>query len=164
MRISLMLVTVCAALSAGCEIPLAGFTCSVTGDRQASIATSGVTEIRVITGAGSLEIEGQANLGEVRASGTACASSQTRLDEVQLLTRRDGDVVVVETVTKHGRLDVSLAVPAALSLVVEDTSGSILVSDVSALDLDDGSGEIARRRWSQAGRWLDEVQRLVPVP
>ena len=102
MRFSLIVIAVCAVLSAGCEIPLAGFTCFVTGDRQASMATSGVTEIRVIARAGSLEIAGHPNLGEVRASGTACANSQAHLDDVQLLTRRDGDIVVVETVTEQG--------------------------------------------------------------
>ncbi len=142
MRFSLIVIAVCAVLSAGCEIPLAGFTCFVTGDRQASMATSGVTEIRVIARAGSLEIAGHPNLGEVRASGTACANSQAHLDDVQLLTRRDGDIVVVETVTEQGRLDLSLEVPAALPLVVEDASGSTVVSDVAALDLDDRSGSI----------------------
>tara|TARA_Y100000294_G_scaffold35733_2_gene31289 strand:- start:72 stop:653 length:582 start_codon:yes stop_codon:yes gene_type:complete len=110
------------------------------------MATSGVTEIRVIARAGSLEIAGHPNLGEVRASGTACANSQARLNDVQLLTRRDGDIVVVETVTEQGRLDVSLEVPAGLPLVVDDASGSTVVSDVAALELDDGSGSIRIER------------------
>ena len=142
MRVNLMVISACAVLSAGCEIALAGFDCSMTDDRQATVATPGATEIRVIARAGSLEIVGRPNLGEVRASGTACADSQAHLDKVALLTRRDGDAVVVETVTEHGRLDVRLEVPDSLPLVVVDTNGSAVITDVAALDLKDGSGSV----------------------
>ena len=141
MRSPHIVITVCAALSTGC-VSFAGFECSETDDRQAAIDTSGATEIRVIAQAGSLTITGHRDRDEVRASGTACATSQARLDDVELLTRRDGDVVVIETVTARGRLDLNLEVPDTLPLVVEDSSGSVRISDVEALSLTDGSGSI----------------------
>ncbi len=142
MRHSLAVVTACAALSTACHGSFAGFDCSRSDDRQATIDTSGASEIRVITEAGSLKITGHEDRGEVRASGTACASSRSRLEAIELLTRRDGDTVVIETVTARGRLDLTLEVPAHLPVVVEDTSGSIAISEVAALSLDDGSGSI----------------------
>ena len=142
MRIHFIVIGLCAVLSAGCDIALARFDCSVTDDRQAALATPGATAIRVIARAGSLEIVGRSDLAEVRASGTACADTQARLDEVELLTRRDGDAVVVETVTEHGRLDLRLEVPHSLPLVVEDTSGLAVITDVAALHLTDGSGSL----------------------
>ena len=73
--------------------------------------TAGASQIRVLAQAGALDIVGRANLVEVRASGTACARSQARLDKVELLTRREGDEVVVETRTAHGRLDLLIGAP-----------------------------------------------------
>jgi len=143
MRHALAVVTACAALSTACDGSFAGFDCSRSDDRQATIDTSGASEIRVIAEAGSLKITGHDDRGEVRASGTACASSRSRLEAIELLTRRDGDVVVIETVTARGRLDLNLEVPDALPLVVEDGSGSVLISDVEALSLTDRSGSIA---------------------
>ncbi len=141
MRIPLIVITVCAALSSAC-VGLNGFDCSETDDRQATIDTSRATEIRVVAQAGSLTTTGHQDRDEVRAPGTARAPRRARLDDVELLTRRDGDAVVIETVTARGRLDLSLEVPSTLPLVVEDTSGSVRISDVEALSLDDGSGSI----------------------
>lgn len=142
MRVSIIMFALCAAASSGCHIVHVGFNCEVTGDRQATMATSGVTEIRVMMGAGSLEIVGGPNLGEIRASGTACADTQAHLDEVELLTSRDGDAVVVESAAPHGQLDLILEVPESLPLVVKDASGSTVISNVAALDLEDGSGSV----------------------
>ena len=81
-----------------------------------------------------------------RASGTACAGSQARVDEVVLLTRREGDDVVVETHTEHGRLDLRLELPDSLPVVVDDSSGSVHIADVAAVALDDGSGSVQVER------------------
>lgn len=118
MRHALIVVTVCAGLSTACDGSFAGFDCSRSDDRQATIDTSGASEIRVIAEAGSLKITGHEDRGDVRAFGTACASSRRRLDDVELLVRLDGDAVVIETVTARGRLDLTVEVPAHLPLVV----------------------------------------------
>ena len=147
MRLHAFTIMLCAVLSSGCELALSGFAdCSYTAEREATISTAGASRIRVLAQAGSLDIVGRANLAEVRASGTACAGSQARVDEVVLLTRREGDDVVVETRTEHGRLDLRVELPASLPVVVDDSSGSVHIADVAEVTLDDNFGSVRIER------------------
>ncbi len=92
MRLYALTIMLCAVMSSGCHLELSHFVdCSYTAEREATISTTGASQIRVLAQAGSLDIVGRANLAEVRASGTACARSQAQVDDVELLTRREGD-------------------------------------------------------------------------
>ena len=68
-----------------------------TAPRQASASAAGARRILVAAGAGSLRIEGKRGLTEVRARGTAFASSRGLLDEIRLVASRRGDVVELRT-------------------------------------------------------------------
>ena len=164
MRSPHIVITVCAALSTAC-VGFNGFDCSETDDRQAAIDTSGATEIRVIAQAGSLTITGHRDRDEVRASGTACATSRARLDDVELLTRRDGDVVVIETVTARGRLDLNLEVPDTLPLVVEDSSGSVRISSGSRRSQETSGSRTGPVLWTSSRSGApSRSRRMAPAP
>jgi hypothetical protein len=127
--------------------------CRYTAPRDAEIATDGASRIRIVAGAGSLRIDGRPGAERVSATGTACASRQDLLDDVELITRRSGDEIVVETRFPEGRwseqmrLDLVVEVPDSLPLDVHDTSGSTEVRKVGSLRLEDGSGSI----------WIEDV-------
>ena len=147
MRLHVFTIMLCAGISTGCERGLSGFAdCSYAAEREATISTAGASQIRILAQAGSLNIIGRANLTEVRASGTACANSQAHVDEVELVTRREGDDIVVETLTAHGRLNLLVELPHSLPVVVDDSSGSAHIADVASVTLDDGSGSVRIER------------------
>jgi hypothetical protein len=104
--------------------------------------------LRAETGAGSLEVRGVAGLRQARVTGTACASSSSLLGEISVTMKRDGARVVVETdfpdMNNNGeaRIDLVIEVPAGAHADIKDGSGSMEVSGVGDLDIDDGSGEL----------------------
>lgn len=144
----LLPVTACGAIG---ENPLGG-PCDVRGQRGAEVEAGDAEVVRVTVGAGSLEVRGRDDLDRVRVAGEACASSGELLEGIGLEARRDGNRVVVESrmpetsLGEQARLDLVLEVPAALVAEIHDGSGSITVSDLAGLRIDDGSGslEVAR--------------------
>ena len=123
-----------------------------TAPREASASTAGARRILVNAGAGSLRIEGKRGLTEVRARGTAYASSRGLLGEIRLVATRRGDVVELRTDIPehrggdwddyHAGIDLVVEVPDSLALDVEDGSGSLEIRNVGTLEVRDGSGEM----------------------
>lgn len=123
--------------------------CRFTAPRDAAIDLDGARAVRVLAGAGSLRIDGRPGLTRVTATGTACASREGLLDDVELVARRAGGDVVIEARFPEARgwsaqmrLDLVIEVPDSLPLEVDDSSGSVEIADVASLRLEDGSGSI----------------------
>ena len=55
--------------------------CKYSADREAIVAADGVSRVEIDAGAGFLKVRGAAGLEEIRASGEACSSKESRLDE-----------------------------------------------------------------------------------
>lgn len=120
-----------------------------TAERSATISTARASRIGIQARAGSLRIVGRSGLDEVRAHGTARASSRDVLESVRLRADRSGSAVtiVVETPERlrdddWAALDLVVEVPGDLPLTVEDGSGDVEIRDVGALELHDGSGGV----------------------
>lgn len=128
------------ALLVGCGV----VTCDDTADRSTNVAAEGINTVRIIAEAGSLDVEGQLNLTEVEAKGTACARSSNDLDDIQFEVTTSGSELVVEARTPGGnsRFDVTITVPDSVLVEIEDGSGSVDVRDVAGLQIDDGSGDV----------------------
>lgn len=124
--------------------------CRFSAERNATLSASGVQLARIGARAGSLRIEGQAGLQEIRVRGTACASSRQLLEALRLDTGRDGGEarVLVEMPDMDGpgdqyaSLDLVIEVPETLGLHVTDSSGDLTIRDVGGLTVEDSSGEI----------------------
>ncbi len=121
--------------------------CLHEAPRDASIAVDGATKVRVVAGAGSLNVVGKAEMSAVEAHGTACAEKESQLDSIRLIAERRGDTLWIEsvfddTLMNSGNRSLSFTVdlPDSLPLEVTDGSGSLKISDVAALRLVDGSG------------------------
>lgn len=127
----------------------------VTAPRSGVASATGATTVRILARAGYLHIQGRAGLGEVRAQGTARASSNDVLKQVQLVVKRTGDVVEVTVVTPDqdhrsffnfnnysASLNLTVEVPSNLALDVTDGSGDTIIRGTGPLKFGDGSGDM----------------------
>lgn len=121
--------------------------CLHEAPRDASIAVDGATNVRIVAGAGSLDIVGKAGMSAVEAHGTACAAKESQLDGIRLIAERRGDTLWIESVFEEGLsfgnrgLSFTVELPDSLPLDVKDGSGALKISNVAALRLVDGSGQ-----------------------
>ena len=120
--------------------------------RDARELSAPATEtLEVESGAGAVEIEGDAELGEIRVSAILCASSQELLDglDVSLANGR------LETRypawrsrifnfggNRYASISLGVRVPAGTAVELEDKSGSAAISNVAGARVDDGSGSL----------------------
>lgn len=126
--------------------------CRHEAQRSANIDAGGARLLTVKAGAGSLRIEGKAGSNRVVIRGRACASDAGLLDEIELRADRRGSDVVVEamqrdrgwsfTGNRYASLDLVIEVPARMAAEIADGSGSIDISNLGAVSITDGSGEI----------------------
>lgn len=126
--------------------------CRHEAQRTANVDAGGARLLTVKAGAGSLRIEGKAGTNRVVIRGRACASDAGLLDEIELRADRRGGDVVVEamqrdrgwsfTGNRYASLDLVIEVPARIAAEIADGSGSIDISNLGAVSITDGSGEI----------------------
>jgi len=127
-------------LLVGCDV----LTCDETAQRSASAASEGISTVRIISEAGDLDVQGQPNLTEVDAEGTACASNTSDLDDIQFEVSTSGSEMVIEARTSGGntQFDVMVTVPDSVVVEIEDGSGDVDVGDVAGVRITDGSGDV----------------------
>jgi len=141
---------------------LAGLTGPAAADysetRELSVDATGADEFELVTGAGSLIVEGVAGLDavevEARIVVDVMRDSKGRKmieDHAVLELDRKGDKIRLTADFENGmwgwgsggRIDVVVRAPAVLALSIEDGSGSLRVSNFDAdVAIDDGSGSI----------------------
>lgn len=115
--------------------------------RTLSLSTSGIDELKADTGAGSLEIIGEAGRTSIDVTAEIYFHDA---DEIQLSLEQDGDDA--ELVADFNRssyrgdspyINLVVRVPAELEVEVNDGSGSIVMRDIAGdIDIEDGSGSI----------------------
>ena len=127
--------------------------CRHEAQRSANIELEGARLIAVHAGSGSLKVEGKPGLNRVVVRGRACASSASLLEQIRLETRRESGEIVIDANIREGRgwnfrdneyarLDVVIEVPARMAMHIDDGSGNIDLSNIGAVRINDGSGEI----------------------
>src|SRR6476659_5085270 len=122
--------------------------CSFTEKRNVAAPAAGVSRIVIIGRAGYLHINGRRGAGEVRATGTACASSRDILSDTKLTLSRSGSELRIEAETpdntgifSSAKLDFDVTVPDNVALRVEDGSGDLTIDNAGSVDIaSDGSG------------------------
>jgi hypothetical protein len=123
-----------------------------------TLPAEGLKTLEVRAGAGTLKVTGHDGPAaiEVRAEIVAKGVDDEDLDaflkdRVELTLEKKGDrAVLVGRVRERFRIfdlesaviNLTVSVPKALALDVEDGSGSLVIEDVAALRLDDGSGSV----------------------
>ena len=122
--------------------------CEFQDIRELSGPAAGTLAVK--SGAGAVEIRGESGLEEFRVVATLCASDQERLDGLSVsLEGGRLDTRYPKQRWGWGRNYASIAltvrVPAATAIELEDGSGSVKVSDVGGVSVDDGSGSLEIR-------------------
>jgi len=128
--------------------------CKLRADRAAGIDAKGVEKVIIRGGAGDMKVVGRGNAVRIEARGTACAGKQEMLDATQISVRREGNVVYVETTlpqdddswswgnNDYAYIDIGIALPASIPVDATDSSGDATFEDLSALTLQDSSGDL----------------------
>jgi hypothetical protein len=124
--------------------------------QRESVPAAALTAARLETGAGSLTVTGRNGAAtvevtaEYRASVRSESEAQRILDNLKLTVEVRGDTLYLKTEQirswdwgDSGRIDLTITMPATLTLDIDDGSGSIEVSGMDRdVKIEDGSGEI----------------------
>ena len=127
--------------------------CRFSAARSAAIDAAGARKIVIAAGAGDLQVRGRTGQSAVQANARACASSQELLDQIQLESRREGDVLHLKTVlptladsllgfNRYATLDLNIVLPASLDAAIEDSSGDMELTNLASAVVADSSGDI----------------------
>ena len=129
--------------------------CKHKGEREAAVDADGVTAVEIFALAGDLRIKGSKGADQVRAFGQACASREDMLEVMDITVQRHGDEIRIlaempdisgETNPKwkdrYAIMDLEISLPDTVAVSVHDSSGDMLVTNVSGAKVIDSSGEI----------------------
>jgi len=127
--------------------------CKFSADRSATIDAAGAKKIVITAGAGDLKVHGRAGRNGVQANARACASTQALLDQIQLESRREGDVLYLRTAlpapnsgmlgfNRYATLDLDVVLPASIDTQIEDSSGDMELTGLASAVVTDSSGDI----------------------
>jgi len=138
--------------------PTWGDDCEFRADRAAGLDAKGVEKVVIKAGAGDLKVVGRTNAVRIEARGVACAGTQALLDSAQIVARREGSTVYIETrlpqdensfswgKREYAYIHMGIALPASLPVDAVDSSGGAKFEDLDALRVEDSSGELEIRR------------------
>lgn len=113
-----------------------------------------LSRLRMVAGAGSLTVTGEAGRDEVRVEASACASSAALLEELDVTLTRDGSDARIETrypriggwgSSRYARLDLEVHVPEGMAASIDDGGGDVEIRGLGHVDLRDSSGGIVVR-------------------
>lgn len=125
--------------------------------RDLAIDANGVTEFEIDAGAGSLSVTGVDGATDITVVATIRVESRDEEKarsivekRLRLTLERDGDRAELRSELDSGwgwdgnaAIDLDVQMPAGVSLVVDDGSGSMVISGVAAsVKVDDGSGSL----------------------
>ncbi|MGH8211980.1 MAG: DUF4097 family beta strand repeat-containing protein [Rhodanobacteraceae bacterium] len=128
--------------------------CRYSAPRNADIDVSGLHSLLLRLGSSDLEIRGVAGLNRIEVRGTACASKQEWLNDLQVRTDRSGDQAIVDTEhhtstsifnlfgDSYAYLKLQVRVPQALAVKIDSGSGDMQATGLASLDVDTGSGDL----------------------
>jgi hypothetical protein len=123
--------------------------CEATAPRNVIVPAAGITRVVIVGRAGSLKVTGRDGAAEIRATGTACASSSKLLADIKLVGSRHGSEFRIEAETPDvllwgsASLPFEVILPTNVVTVVEDGSGELTIAHTGELHVTDGSGGLS---------------------
>lgn len=138
-------------------LPLAvnAMPCKFSAPRNADIDSAGLKVLQLNLGSSDLDIQSVPGLAKVEIRGTACASDNSWLKDLQISTGRSGDQASVDAKNNHTSMSFNLfgassyaylklqvRVPATLAIAIDSGSGDVHASGLAALDFKSGSGDL----------------------
>jgi len=140
-----------ASLLSGCIVVATPSHADTHQRKQLTLDASSLSELDIDAGAGSLEVRGQSGLSEIRVTADIYTDSKYR-DHYELSLTEAGDTanLVAKNKSTSGfwvgsspRIDLVVHVPDEMTLDIDDGSGDMRVTGISAsVNISDGSGDI----------------------
>jgi DUF4097 and DUF4098 domain-containing protein YvlB len=128
--------------------------CRYSAPRNAELDAAGLKLLAFDLGRNDLVIQGERGLTKITVRGTACASNEAWLKDVQVETARHGDTASITADNgDHGiilslfggsyaYLKLDVRVPQSLAVKLKEGSGDANASNLAALDATLGSGDL----------------------
>lgn len=135
-----------------------GDDCEFRADRAGGVDAKGVEKVVIRAGAGDMKVVGRGNAVRIEARGTACAATQELLDITMISVRREGNIVYVESDlpqeksgwnfgnNQYAYIDLGVALPSNIPVEAVDSSGDAEFEDLSAVTVQDSSGDLTLSR------------------
>lgn len=123
--------------------------CEYEDSRDLVLPVGTLDQLDIVAGSGGMIVEGRAGSSEIHVSAIFCASTQERLEALDVSLDASGSRGYLETSypdwnsrrdNQYARIDLMIEVPPSLHLRVQDGSGGIEMSGVGSVDIEDGSG------------------------
>lgn len=123
--------------------------CEYRDVRELGLPAGALDELAITAGSGGMTVEGRAGTSDVRVSAVLCASSEDRLEALDVSLDASGSRGYLETDypdwrgrgdNQYARIDLTIEVPPSLHLRVKDGSGGIEMVGVGSVEIEDGSG------------------------
>jgi len=125
--------------------------CKFGADRSVSLPVAGVARLEIVGRGGDLKV-GSTSSPTIAGSGRACASSAALLEKTQIRSTQEGPNARVfvqvpdgELGSGYATLDLTVLVPAGVTVEVTDTSGDTDVESVRLARVTDSSGDVTVR-------------------
>ena len=128
--------------------------CRYSAPRNADIDAAGLHSLLLRLGSSDLDIQAVQGLNKIEVRGTACASDQSWLKDLQVSTGRSGDQAMVDAEhhtdtsifnlfgSSYAYLKLQVRVPVALAVQVHSGSGDVQAKNLASLDFSSGSGDL----------------------
>ncbi len=148
--IKLGIVSAMVAASSLAMTPALAWGCPETRSINTTLDIGDIEDIRVVAGAGELNIVGSEGSDGVEIEARLCASDEDLLAEMDVISELDDDRASIATdMPKRwsgnytASIDLTLTVPVNSQLNVKDSSGDLSIENVRRLTLVDSSGDIS---------------------
>lgn len=131
-----------------------GEACRHGAERTLRLEASAADLLAIQAGSGSLEVEGVDGARAVEVTARLCASSEDLLQGLDVsLEGRDGRIALGTRYpssrngrgNRYARIDLTVRVPRAMAADIDDSSGSMRLTGLGSLTVDDSSGDIEIR-------------------
>lgn len=130
--------------------------CRYSAPRNADIDAAGLHSLLLRLGSSDLDIQGVQGLNRIEVRGTACASDQSWLKDLQINTGRSGDQATVDAERHEGistsvfnlfgssyaYMKLQVRLPIALAVQIHSGSGDVDAKNLASLDFHSGSGDL----------------------
>jgi hypothetical protein len=127
--------------------------CRYSAPRNLHDDLAGVRGVQIELHSHDMHLVGSGSSSSLELTGRACASSQAKLDNLQVTSHREGDQLIID-VGGNSRIDVSffgvsyedldlqIQLPSTMPVSVNDGSGDAYIGGLSQVDAQTGSGDL----------------------
>lgn len=129
--------------------------CRYSAPRNVDLEATTLKSLLLNLGSADAHVTGVAGLSRVEVRGTACASNQEWLKDLQLDTSRSGDSATVTVrredndsifsffgFARYAYMKLTVRVPPQLAVAIRSGSGDVVAETLASLDFHAGSGDL----------------------